>query len=150
MRRLLVVGLSILAVSALLLTRVDPGASFASDLLPALVLAGVAGGISAPAAQIGALSGVADSATGLASGLVETTREIGGAIGVAVVATVLVSGVGDTADAFQRGFWVMFGIAALGALTAAITFPRATPEDIEPKGPVTQLPVPREPLRESD
>ena len=93
------------------------------------MLAGVAGGISAPAAQIGALSGVTDSMTGLASGLVETTREIGGAIGVAVVATVLLSRVGDTADAFQSAFWVMFGIAALGALTAAITFPRATPED---------------------
>jgi hypothetical protein len=52
--------------------------NFATDLLPALVLAGVAGELSAPAAQIGALSGVANSLTGLASGLVETMREIGG------------------------------------------------------------------------
>jgi MFS family permease len=149
-RRLLVLGLSVLAISALLLTRVGPGASFATDLLPALVLAGVAGGISAPAAQIGALSGVTDSMTGLASGLVETTREIGGAIGVAVVATVLLSHAGDTADAFQSAFLVMFGVAALGALTAAITFPRATSQDIEPKGPLTELPVGRVPLQDSD
>jgi EmrB/QacA subfamily drug resistance transporter len=149
-RRLLVVGLSVLAVSALLLTRVGPGASFATDLLPALVLAGVAGGMSAPAAQIGALSGVTESMTGLASGLVETTREIGGAIGVAVMATVLVSRVGDTVDAFQNASWVMFGVAALGALTAAITFPRATSHDIQPTGPLTELPVGRAPLKESD
>ena len=91
MRRLLVAGFSLLAISALLLTRVPAGGHFATDLLPALLLAGVAGGLSAPAIQIGALSGVTRSMTGLASGLVETMREIGGAIGVAAVSTVLVS-----------------------------------------------------------
>src|SRR5712691_11699081 len=144
-RRLLVAGLSLLAISALLLTRVPAGGNFATDLLPALVLAGVAGGLSAPAAQIGALSGVANSLTGLASGLVETTREIGGAIGVAAVSTVLIArireipGAADpaarrlaTANAFHGGFWVMFAVAALGALTAAISFPRPTAQEIEP------------------
>src|SRR5712664_318885 len=43
-RRLLVAGLSLFAISALLLTRIPAGGHFASDLLPALVLAGVAGG----------------------------------------------------------------------------------------------------------
>jgi hypothetical protein len=91
-RRLLVAGLSLLALSALLLTRVPAGGNYATDLLPALLLAGVAGGLSAPSAQIGALAGVTHSMTGLASGLVETMREIGGAVGVAAVSTVLVSG----------------------------------------------------------
>ena len=126
-RRLIVVGLSLLAVSALLLTRVPADGNFATDLLPALVLAGVAGGLSAPAAQIGALSGVTDSMTGLASGLVETTREIGGVIGVAAVATVLLSRVAEipgaadpaarglaTADAFHAAFWVVFIVATVG------------------------------------
>jgi EmrB/QacA subfamily drug resistance transporter len=76
-RRLLVAGQSLLAISALLLTRVPAGGDFASDLLPALLLAGVAGGLAAPAAQIGALSGVTHSMTGLASGLVETMRDRG-------------------------------------------------------------------------
>jgi MFS family permease len=96
-RRLLVAGLAILAVSALLLTRIPAGGHFATDLLPALVLAGVAGGLSAPAAQIGALSGVPHSMSGLASGLVETMREIGGAIGVATVSAALVTRNGATA-----------------------------------------------------
>ena len=139
-RRLLVTGFSLLAISALLLTRVPAGGHFATDLLPALLLAGVAGGLSAPAIQIGALSGVTRSMTGLASGLVETMREIGGAIGVAAVSTVLVSRAGPfaggagraagalgTADAFHAAYWVIFAFAALGALTAAIAFPwRAT------------------------
>jgi EmrB/QacA subfamily drug resistance transporter len=143
-RRLLVAGLSLLAIAALLLTRVPAGADFAIDLLPALLLAGVAGGMSAPAAQIGALSGVTHSMTGLASGLVETMREIGGAVGVAAVSTVLVSRAGDiagaadpaarglaAANAFHAAYWVIFIVAALGALTAAIAFPRPTSQKIE-------------------
>jgi MFS family permease len=144
-RRLLVAGFALLAVAALLLTRVPAGAHYASDLLPALILAGMAGGLSAPAIQIGALSGVPHSMTGLAGGLVETLREIGGGVGVAVVATVLVSradnsaGAGDSTahgvaavNAFHAAFWVMFIVAVLGVLTAAIAFPRATTQHVEP------------------
>ena len=121
-RRLLVIGQTLLAVSVLVLTRIPADAHFATDLLPALLLAGVAGGIAAPAAQIGALSGVAPSLTGLASGLVETLREIGGAVGVAAASTVLVSRAG--LPAFHAAFWVICVVAALGALAAATTFPR--------------------------
>jgi EmrB/QacA subfamily drug resistance transporter len=138
-RRLLVGGFTLLAIAALLLTRVPAGAHYATDLLPALILAGLAGGISAPAIQIGALSGVPHSMTGLAGGLVETLREIGGGVVVAVVATVLVSRAGTRAgaassaahrlaavNAFHTAFWVMLIVAALGAPTAAIAFPRST------------------------
>jgi EmrB/QacA subfamily drug resistance transporter len=157
-RRVLVAGLAILAISALLLTRVPAAGNYATDLLPALLLAGVGGGLSAPAAQIGALSGVTHSMTGLASGLVETMREIGGAVGVAAVSTVLVSRAGEiagatnpaahavtTADAFHAGFWVMFALAALGALTAAIAFPPLTTQEIElepPPSPASIVPKP--------
>ncbi len=155
-RRLLVVGLSLQAIAALLLTRVPADGDFATDLLPALVVTGVAGGLSAPAAQIGALSGVTHSMTGLASGLVETMREIAGAIGVAVVATVLVSRLDEVSgpdgpaarglaavNAFHAAFWVIVVVAVLGALTAAITFPRRTTQEIEPEpGPVPRFDTP--------
>jgi EmrB/QacA subfamily drug resistance transporter len=160
-RRLLVVGLSLLAVSAALLTRIPAEGNFATDLLPALVLAGVAGGLSAPAAQIGALSGVTDSMTGLASGLVETTREIGGVIAVAAVSTVLISRVAEvpgaadpaarglaTADAFHAAFWVVFVVAALGALTAATSFPRPTTQEIDPEAPLSHVPMAPEPVND--
>jgi EmrB/QacA subfamily drug resistance transporter len=143
-RRLLVAGLSLLAFSALLLARIPTSGDYPTDLLPALVLAGVAGGLSAPAAQIGALSGVTHSMTGLASGLVETMREVGGAVGVAAVSTVLVSRAGEiagaadpaargvaAANAFHVAFWVIFVLAALGALAAAIAFPRRATQKIE-------------------
>jgi EmrB/QacA subfamily drug resistance transporter len=149
-RRLLVAGFSLLAISALLLTRVPDGAHFATDLLPSLLLAGVAGGIIAPAAQIGALSGVTPLMSGLASGFFETMREIGGAIGVAVVSTVLVSSAGQISGAaspaaspvtaapfpFHAAYWVIFAIAALGAVTAGVAFPRRRNEQAEPAAPV--------------
>ncbi|WP_290864478.1 MFS transporter [Hamadaea sp.] len=121
-RPLLIVGQALLALALLLLTRVPADAHYLTDLLPALLLAGIAGGIAAPAAQIGALSGVRPTLSGLASGLVETAREIGGAVGVAAVATVLVSASG--VDAFHRAFWIVFAIAAAGAVSAGTLFPR--------------------------
>jgi EmrB/QacA subfamily drug resistance transporter len=129
-RRLLVVAQSLLAISMLLLTRVPAGGDFAIGLLPALLLAGVAGGMAAPAAQIGALSGVTNSMTGLASGFLETMREVGGAVGVAAVSTVLVSRAG--VNAFHAAFWVISAVAALGALTAAIGFPRRPTQEPGP------------------
>lgn len=161
-RRLLVAGLSLLATSALLLARVPVGGDYVTDLLPALLLAGVGGGMAAPSAQIGALSGVTHSMTGLASGLVETMREIGGAVGVAVVSTILVLRAGEIAgaadpaarelaavNAFHAAFWVMFALAALGALTAAIAFPRRTTQEIEFEPAPSHVPIVPEPTEES-
>ena len=121
-RKLLVTGLSLLAISMLWLTRVPTGADYVADLLPAFLLAGVAIGLCAPSVQIGALSGVSESTSGLASGLVETMREIGGAAGVAAVSTMLVSRTG--LDGYRAAFVVISIAAALGAVTAGIGFPR--------------------------
>jgi MFS family permease len=138
-RRLLVVGMSLAAVGLWLLTQVSPGANYPEDLLPALLLMGVAIGFSAPSVQIGALTGVAGRTVGLASGLVETMREIGGAVGIAAVSTVLtartrdVDAIDDTAarqsalfDGFQAAFTVSLVFAVVGVVVAAIAFPRAT------------------------
>jgi EmrB/QacA subfamily drug resistance transporter len=137
-RRLLIVGLSLLAIGLLWLTRVPTGANYVTDLLPALLLAGIAIGFCAPSVQIGALSGVSGPAVGLASGLVETMREIGGAVGIAAVSTVLVARARDAVeiagpaaraaaafDGFRSAFVVIVVMATLGVLVAAIAFPRA-------------------------
>jgi EmrB/QacA subfamily drug resistance transporter len=135
-RRLLVVGMSLLALGLAWLTRVPAGADYLTDLLPAFLLAGIAIGLSAPSAQIGALSRVAGRDVGLASGLVETMREIGGAVGIAAVSTVLISRTDDASqlaspaareaafvDAFQAAFVVIVIMAVLGSLVASLAFP---------------------------
>jgi EmrB/QacA subfamily drug resistance transporter len=150
-RRLLVVGMALLALGLLWLTRVPPGAAYLTDLLPGLLLAGIAIGLTGPSVQIGALSGVGGSAVGLASGLVETMREIGGAVGIAVVSTVLVARTRDAIqiagpaakeaaalEGFQSAFTVTAVVAAVGALVAAVAFPRVarglrTPAGEEPE-----------------
>jgi EmrB/QacA subfamily drug resistance transporter len=138
-RRLLIAGMSLLALGLLWLVRVPPGASYVTDLLPGFLLVGIAIGLCAPSAQIGALTGVAEGSVGLASGLVETMREIGGAVGIAVVSTVLVARTRDAVelasptarqvaafDAFQTAFAVIAAVAALGIVVAALAFPRSS------------------------
>jgi EmrB/QacA subfamily drug resistance transporter len=145
-RRLLVAGLSLMAIGMLWLTRVPADASYLTDLLPGFLLAGVGIGLCAPSAQIGALSGVSESLSGLASGLVETMREIGGAAGVAAVSTALVSSAG--LDGFRTAFVVIGITAAVGAITAGAAFPRRTGPaevDVSPApttGEVAPVPVP--------
>ena len=121
-RKLLTTGLVLLSIGMVLLARVPADADYVSDLLPAFLLAGVAIGLCAPSAQIGALSGVAESSSGLASGLVETMREIGGAAGIAAVSTALVERAGLAG--FRAGFVVIAVVSAVGALTAAVAFQR--------------------------
>jgi EmrB/QacA subfamily drug resistance transporter len=137
-RRLLIAGMSLLALGLLWLVRVPPGASYVTDLLPGFLLVGIAIGLCAPSAQIGALTGVAERSVGLASGLVETMREIGGAVGIAVVATVLIARTRDAAElaspaarqvaafeGFQAAFAVIAAVAAVGIVVAALAFPRS-------------------------
>jgi EmrB/QacA subfamily drug resistance transporter len=128
-RKLLIGGQALLAVAMLLLARVPADADYWTDLLPAFLLAGIAVGAAAPAVQIAALSGVEERLTGLASGLVETSREIGGAVGVAVVATVLASQAG--LDGFQAAFVALAVIAAVGAVSSTLRFPRHDHERID-------------------
>ncbi len=118
----LVIGLLLLAVGALWLARVPADASYVTDVLPAFLLAGVGFGLCGPAVQMGALTGVEQSAAGLASGLIETAREVGGAAGVAAVSAVLVAGSG--LDGFRAAFAFVAILAALGVVTAVVGFGR--------------------------
>jgi EmrB/QacA subfamily drug resistance transporter len=121
-RWLLIVGLSLFAAGSLWLTRIPTDGSYLTDLLPALLAAGVGFGLCEPALQISALSGVSQADTGLASGLVETTREIGGAAGVAAVSTVLVASAGLAG--FHLAFAFIGVLAILAMVTATIGFAR--------------------------
>jgi EmrB/QacA subfamily drug resistance transporter len=147
-RRLVVVGMSLLVLGLIWMTRIPPGASYVTDLLPAFLLTGIGAGLAAPSVQIGALSSVAGRTAGLASGLVETMREIGGAVGIAAVSTVLVAATGAEAagpaaqqatfDAFQSAFLLIVVVAAAGALVAGLAFPRTSRTLPAPSGEATE------------
>jgi EmrB/QacA subfamily drug resistance transporter len=71
----------------LLLARTPVDASYAIDLLPAMILIGLGAGLGFPSLMTLAMSGATESDSGLASGLVNTSVQVGGAIGLAVLAT---------------------------------------------------------------
>jgi EmrB/QacA subfamily drug resistance transporter len=80
-------GLALLVAGLAWLARAPVGASYATDLLPSMLLLGVGAGLSFPSLMTLSMSGATASDSGLASGLVNTTMQVGGALGLAVLAT---------------------------------------------------------------
>jgi MFS family permease len=80
-------AMAFVAVGLLLLARTPVDASYAVDLLPAMILIGLGAGLGFPSLMTLAMSGATPSDSGVASGLVNTSVQVGGAIGLAVLAT---------------------------------------------------------------
>ena len=126
--RVLLPGLGFVLAGLVLWARVPADASYVRDLLPAMVLLGIGGGLSFPSLMTMAMSGATAENSGLASGLVNTTQQVGGALGLSVLASLATSRTdGLLADgevlatALTSGYQLAFAIAA-GLLVAAIGF----------------------------
>ncbi|MGC4817399.1 MFS transporter [Micromonospora sp. DT63] len=134
-RNVLLAGLSLATVGFLLLARLPADGSYLPDVLPALVVFGVAGGLTLPSVTTLAMVGATDADAGLASGLANTTQQVGGAVGLAALAT-LAAARSDglraagraEAVALAGGYRVAYAVAAglvLAALLVALgTLPR--------------------------
>jgi EmrB/QacA subfamily drug resistance transporter len=83
----LIPAMVFIVAGLLLLARTPVDASYAIDLLPAMILIGLGAGLGFPSLMTLAMSGATPSDSGLASGLVNTSVQVGGAIGLAVLAT---------------------------------------------------------------
>jgi EmrB/QacA subfamily drug resistance transporter len=91
MRAVAAAGAALMLIGCLLLTRISVHAGFLADLLPALLVFGLGLGSAFVAANVAALSGVAERESGLASGIANTSFDVGGALGVAMASTVAAS-----------------------------------------------------------
>ncbi|WP_419996115.1 DHA2 family efflux MFS transporter permease subunit [Streptomyces boninensis] len=117
-RAVLLTGLALLTVLLGLLTRLPVRASYATDLLPVMLLA--AGfGLALPALTALGMSGASERDAGLASGLFNTTQQIGSAAGVAVLTTLAASRTegraaagSSEAAALTSGYHLAFGVGA--------------------------------------
>jgi EmrB/QacA subfamily drug resistance transporter len=125
-RATLLPGLVFIAAGLLLFQRAPVDASYVVDILPAMVLLGVGGGLFFAALMTLAMSAATQEDSGLASGLVNTTQQVGGALGLAVIATLSASRTdtlrsqGDSvAHALTGGYHLAFAIGA-GLVLAAI------------------------------
>ncbi|SHF66055.1 DHA2 family efflux MFS transporter permease subunit [Streptoalloteichus hindustanus] len=88
-KRVLMVGLTLLAVGLLVLVATTGPTSSAWSLLPGLTVIGIASGATFAPLQQATMDGVDPRLAGAASGVSSTVRQVGGVLGTAVVGALL-------------------------------------------------------------
>jgi MFS family permease len=123
--RIIAVTLSVMAVGYLLFLRIDTTPSYATEILPAVLLIGV-GWIGFPAVNIQATSGIDDEEQGLAAGVLQTSMQVGAAIVLAVTTAIIASSPGGEPtpavmlDAYRPGLVFATVVSIAGALVAVL------------------------------
>jgi EmrB/QacA subfamily drug resistance transporter len=132
-RQTLVPGLVLVAAGLVVFRRAPLHASYAADLLPAMVLMGIGAGAAFPSLMTLAMSAATPEDSGLASGLVNTTQQVGGALGLAVLATLATThtnalrGHESLASSLVGGYRLAFTLGAIlvvVAIAAAVSLLR--------------------------
>jgi hypothetical protein len=135
---LVMTGMALGTIAMIIFTRLTPGGSYATHVLPGLLVTGLAMGcIFAPAIGTATL-GVEVNETGVASAVVNTSQQVGGAVGLALLSTVSASAAADYARAhlgqrglagaaavhgYTIGFWWAAGMFATGLLLELLILP---------------------------
>jgi EmrB/QacA subfamily drug resistance transporter len=109
-------GFLLSAAGLAVFTQLPVHGSYATNVLPAIVLASLGmGAVFMPLTLI-ATTGLADSDQGLASGLFNTSQQVGGALGLAVLSTVATNRTSATSGSATHnlvvGFHWAFGVGA--------------------------------------
>jgi EmrB/QacA subfamily drug resistance transporter len=141
-RLMIPLGLLVAAAGMALLTRIGVGSSYASTVLPSLLLVAVGLGlVFAPSFSLGTL-GVAERDAGVASATVNVSQQIGGSIGTALLNSIATSAAATfiaahtsghpsallTAQASVHSYTVAFWVgAAVFAVAAVIVLPLLRP-----------------------
>jgi EmrB/QacA subfamily drug resistance transporter len=134
------IGMLLGVTGMLLLSRLNLDSSYASEILPALIVLGLGMGTIMPASMQTATLGVDRQYAGIASALVNTSQQVGGSVGTALLNTIAASAVtayiadhapatpGVLADAaihsYQLVYFVGAGVFGAGAIMAALLFRR--------------------------
>ena len=128
-RPLAVAGFALLAVGALLLSRVTADSGYATGLLPGLLLLGAGSGLAFPSSQVTGLSAVRAKAAGAAAGLMSTGHELGAALGSAIFPALAASAAATAgfAGGYRHALLIAACTAAVVALLAVVALPNARP-----------------------
>ena len=128
-KRALLAGMSIAVLGLALLARAPAAGVYPVDVLPAMLLIAVGGGLGFLALILIATREATPEDSGLVSGLVSTSQMVGGAIGLAVLVSLAAArtagGVADPA-ALNDGYHLAFLVAAVltaGGLFVATRLP---------------------------
>jgi EmrB/QacA subfamily drug resistance transporter len=134
-RPLVTVGMLLAMVAMLAFTQVGLDSSYATAVLPGLIVMGLGVGLVIAPSMNGATTGVRDSDAGVASAMVNTSQQVGGSIGTALLSTISASAVSSfvagqapspsvAAEAAVQGyttaFWWSAAIFAAGAIVSGL------------------------------
>jgi EmrB/QacA subfamily drug resistance transporter len=131
-------GMTVGLIAMILLTRLTPHGGYVGQVLPGLLLTGLAMGcIFAPAFSTATL-GVRSTDAGIASAMVNTSQQVGGSVGTALLSTIFASSAAGYASAHTsvaglaaaasiHGYTTAFewaaGLFGLGLLVAVLILP---------------------------
>jgi MFS family permease len=140
--RVLVAGAAIVAAGLVLLSGAPVDASYAADLLPGLLLAGIGAGLSFPSVMTLAMSAATPEDSGVASGVINTNQQVGGALGLAVLATLAAdrTGARESAAALADGYGLALAVAAGIAVGAVVVGAAVLRRDAPAQASVEALP----------
>jgi EmrB/QacA subfamily drug resistance transporter len=142
-RPLVTIGLLMSAGAMALLTGIGVGSSYATHVLPALLLVGVGLGLTMAPAISAATAGVLPQDAGIASALVSVGQQVGGSVGTALLSSLGASAVTSfiagqpqtpkllaqaAVHGYTTAFWWAAGIFAIGALACGFLLPSRLPE----------------------
>jgi len=116
-------GLSLGAVGMVLLTQVTVNSTYATHVLPGLLVMGLGLGLSMAAAMNTATSGVRPDESGVASATVNTMQQVGGSIGTPLLSTLAASATSGfvASHATAAGPAAQAGLAAQAAVHGYVT-----------------------------
>jgi EmrB/QacA subfamily drug resistance transporter len=150
-RPLVTVGMSIVAVALLLLTRLGVHANYATEILPSLIISGLGLGLIFSSAINSATAGVQRNDAGVGSAMVNTMQQVGGAMGTAIFSSIYATAVSNylvssqnVAAATVFGYTTAFAVAAgaffAGALIAVTVYTGRSAAAVQ-QGPSSQVGV---------
>jgi predicted MFS family arabinose efflux permease len=141
-RRLVTLGMVLGGTAMLILTGITTDSSYATHVLPGLMVMGLGLGLVMAPAMSTATLGVDRRDAGVASAMVNTGQQIGGSIGTALLSTLAASAANNygathrpaadlVTQAAVHGYTTAFvwsaGIFAVGALASWLLLPRGVP-----------------------
>jgi EmrB/QacA subfamily drug resistance transporter len=120
---------AVAAVGMFLLSRVGEHGSYPIDVLPGMLIAGVALGVATVSVSMAILTGTRPEESGMISGLNSTGHEIGGTLGIAIFSTIAAGGgaiIGpQAASGIGNAFLIAALVASLASIVALAVLPRA-------------------------
>jgi EmrB/QacA subfamily drug resistance transporter len=115
--KIFMVGAPLITAAGLfVLSHVAAGGSYATVVLPGLVLMAIGGGMTFVAITIAATAGVPHHRSGLASGLLNTSQQLGGALGLAILSGIAAA----RSQSAVQGYQAALGMAVLFPIISSL------------------------------